>query len=428
MPKSGQREDMMRAHTDQPAADRQVDRLFLGAVRSALHHLFDPSELRKNPLIPLLALEQEKQPPAALRTRLFAVIQALKPEAQTPPQAKSWRFYQILQQRFQEQCPQQEVANDLGLSIRHLRREEALAVRLLAEELWRTDNLAERWPRWLSTVEKISGWPEEMARLQAMRTREPVGLAELLDDLLHLIHPLAQRAAVQIKCTVAEPHWLVETERTTLRQLLLHLLSAAIQATPGGQLLVTIVLQPQTAQIDLRAMAAPETAPHLSAEVTEALAMAQQLSELCFGVLTITLPTAPAQPLEVQLTLPLFQRLPVLVIDDNQDTLQLLQRYLAHSQYHFIGVADPQEALAAAERYHPRLIVIDVMLPGVDGWELLGRLRQHPTTNTIPIIVCTILPQQPLALALGATAFLRKPITQQTFLATLQQYAQEIGR
>jgi CheY-like chemotaxis protein len=160
-------------------------------------------------------------------------------------------------------------------------------------------------------------------------------------------------------------------------------------------------------------------APRLNAEVAEALTIAQQLSEFCAGVLTMTHPTAYDQRLLIQFCLPRFKRIPVLTIDDNRDTLQLLQRYLAHSQYHFIGVADPQQAIATAEKYHPQVILLDVMLPEVDGWELLGRLRQHPVTSAAPIIVCTILPQQQLALALGAAAFLRKPINQQTLLATL---------
>jgi CheY-like chemotaxis protein len=60
-----------------------------------------------------------------------------------------------------------------------------------------------------------------------------------------------------------------------------------------------------------------------------------------------------------------------------------------------------------------------VMMPNVDGWELLGRLRQHPSTADIPVLVCTILPQETLALSLGASAFVRKPITRQVFLSAL---------
>ncbi|MBX3012813.1 MAG: response regulator [Caldilineaceae bacterium] len=168
----------------------------------------------------------------------------------------------------------------------------------------------------------------------------------------------------------------------------------------------------------------PLVAP-LSVETNEALTIAQQLCALCAGILTLPFSAPSAQELRIQLQLPLFKRIPLLAVDDNDDTRQLLQRYLANSPYHLISIADPHETLAVAEKYHPHLILLDVMLPDIDGWELLGRLRQHPITEQVPIIICTILPQQPLALALGATAFLRKPVTQQALLAMLDH---QLGR
>ena len=69
----------------------------------------------------------------------------------------------------------------------------------------------------------------------------------------------------------------------------------------------------------------------------------------------------------------------------------------------------------------PLIIVLDVMMPGVDGWEVLGNLRQNPVTSSIPIVVCTILPQVEMARLLGASAFLSKPVTRHAFLAVLTQ-------
>ena len=74
-----------------------------------------------------------------------------------------------------------------------------------------------------------------------------------------------------------------------------------------------------------------------------------------------------------------------------------------------------------AEESAPQVIVVDVMLPGIEGWELLGRLRTHPKTRDVPIIVCTILPQEQLALSLGAAEFLRKPINREALLSALDR-------
>jgi CheY-like chemotaxis protein len=111
--------------------------------------------------------------------------------------------------------------------------------------------------------------------------------------------------------------------------------------------------------------------------------------------------------------------MPVLVIDDNVDTLNLMRRYLSGSRYRFIGVTSPREGQTLAEQTHPAAILLDVMLPEVDGWEVLSQLREHPATRGVPIIVCTILPHDKLAFALGAADFLRKPVSRGELLSAL---------
>ena len=65
---------------------------------------------------------------------------------------------------------------------------------------------------------------------------------------------------------------------------------------------------------------------------------------------------------------------------------------------------------------------MDLMMPGVDGWEVLNQIRENPLTNAIPVVVVSILPQESLALTLGANAFLQKPINQNDFLNLLNQF------
>lgn len=425
----------MAGSEDQQIEQKQAFTLLMRALRKALHHLYNPTELRKSPLVALLGLEQHAQPPGALRSLLLAAIQALKPEGQTPAHAKSWRAYQILRQRFQEQFTQQEVASDLGLSIRHLRREERWAVRLLAEELWTAHQLAARWPQLLpgatqqvdvlsSPAETPPGWAEEITRLHDSLTTEPVELGELLQVVAQLVGPLLQSAAVQLTLTTPDyPLW-VDAQGTTLRHALLNILSATIQVAPGGRVSLAASSQGQLAKVEIvvaRGSAFSDDCSPLNQTVLESLAIARQLSELSAAALTVTLPGSDDQALTVQVHLPCFERISVVMIEDNPDTLLLVQRYLLHSRYRLIGVSDAEQALVTLEKHRPQVIVLDVMLPGVDGWELLGRLRQHPATHDVPIIVCSILPQESLALALGATAFLRKPFTQQTLLALLDR-------
>ncbi len=69
----------------------------------------------------------------------------------------------------------------------------------------------------------------------------------------------------------------------------------------------------------------------------------------------------------------------------------------------------------------PDLIILDVMMPTMDGWQVLRSLKQNPGTEKIPIIVCSVLKEPELAISLGARAYLKKPVDRLELLATLER-------
>jgi CheY-like chemotaxis protein len=121
-----------------------------------------------------------------------------------------------------------------------------------------------------------------------------------------------------------------------------------------------------------------------------------------------------------RLSIPAAEEVPVLFVDDNADALQLFERYLMGTRYRFVGAQDAGQAMAAAAAFKPCAILLDVMMPKQDGWALLHYLREHPDTSNLPVIVATILPQEQLALTLGAAGFLRKPISRMDLLTALE--------
>ena len=149
--------------------------------------------------------------------------------------------------------------------------------------------------------------------------------------------------------------------------------------------------------------------------------MARQLVQLCPGSLNITTRPGHRAFFEARIELEAGEQVTVLVVDDNQDALQLCQRYLSGSRYRFVGAQGAQAGLEMAAEVEPQIIVLDVMMPEQDGWTLLGRLREHPRLDSVPIVVCTILPQEQLARTLGAADFIRKPVSRSQFLAALDR-------
>lgn len=109
----------------------------------------------------------------------------------------------------------------------------------------------------------------------------------------------------------------------------------------------------------------------------------------------------------------------VLVIDDDDATLQLVEDYLSSAGYRVSVLSSAVQALEYAVRLQPAVILTDVMLPDVDGWELLRQLKADPASAHIPVIVMSILDKKTTAFYLGAVDFLIKPLSQQALLDSL---------
>ena len=104
----------------------------------------------------------------------------------------------------------------------------------------------------------------------------------------------------------------------------------------------------------------------------------------------------------------------ILYVEDNEDNLYMLTlRFEAHGGYEIVPAADGAEGLAKARAERPQLILMDLNLPVVDGWEAIRRLKADPATRTIPIIALTahaMSGDREKALAAGADDFDTKPI------------------
>jgi signal transduction histidine kinase/DNA-binding response OmpR family regulator len=114
----------------------------------------------------------------------------------------------------------------------------------------------------------------------------------------------------------------------------------------------------------------------------------------------------------------------VLVADDEVNTTIMLQRIFEREGYQLEAVNDGISALAAAERLIPDLILLDIRMPGMNGFEVLRRLRENPVTTNIPTILVTANAREPadvaLGLNLGADDYLYKPFAPQELVARAQ--------
>lgn len=116
---------------------------------------------------------------------------------------------------------------------------------------------------------------------------------------------------------------------------------------------------------------------------------------------------------------------PLLVVEDIPDTLQLLDVTLTFKGYRVVTAHNGNEALEAIQKERPALIITDILMPQMDGFSLVHRLRINPETRGIPVIFLSatyVTPEdKEFAAAIGVTRFLEKPIVIEEFLRTVAE-------
>ena len=106
-----------------------------------------------------------------------------------------------------------------------------------------------------------------------------------------------------------------------------------------------------------------------------------------------------------------YEMFTVLLVDDNQVTLRVYEKFLAAHHYRVVKAKDGAEALQKAFAERPDVILLDIMMPGLNGYEVCARLREAPSTADIPIIMLTALDRasaRQKALEIGADDFIIK--------------------
>ena len=112
----------------------------------------------------------------------------------------------------------------------------------------------------------------------------------------------------------------------------------------------------------------------------------------------------------------------VLVIDDDVDQRTLMTRFLHRERFRVQVAADGRTGLALARRLHPRAILLDVMMPGIDGWSVLSELKADPDLKDTPVIMVTSVDQRSLATSLGASDYMLKPVRWDRFSTTMNRF------
>jgi len=111
----------------------------------------------------------------------------------------------------------------------------------------------------------------------------------------------------------------------------------------------------------------------------------------------------------------------VVIIDDDRSSLDLLSAYLTGTGLRVVRARHGDEGLSEIHRLRPAAVVLDLRLPGTDGWTVLETLKATPTTREIPVIIVSILDEAARGLAAGAAEYLTKPVSRDDLTAALRK-------
>ncbi|MGA7876889.1 MAG: response regulator [Desulfoferrobacter sp.] len=114
----------------------------------------------------------------------------------------------------------------------------------------------------------------------------------------------------------------------------------------------------------------------------------------------------------------------VLAIDDNPDGIDIIRKYLGE-EYTVIGLLSGEDAVEKAKALNPKAITLDILMPEMDGWQVLQNLKKTPETQEIPVIIVSILDDKRLGFSLGAAEYMVKPIKKNILLKQLRNLEAE---
>jgi CheY-like chemotaxis protein len=223
---------------------------------------------------------------------------------------------------------------------------------------------------------------------------------------------VTKRRGVIVEVSPTPLNLLATIHPSTLRHVLITAIEQMAQRMSGGTIQLATHTQGDAIQITVSGTPLDASTPLQSELMHEIVATHGGRVEV----------QSVGDAMRFAITLPSSgEKIVVMVIDDNADLVAFYRRYVAGTPYEIVHLADGNHVFAAIEETMPNIIVLDVLLPDLDGWELLTYLHEHPATRTIPILVASVVRGEELALALGAAAYMPKPVRRQQFIQALDQ-------
>src|SRR4026208_561544 len=291
---------------------------------------------------------------------------------------------------------------------------------------------------------------------------ETFDIPNLLEDISTTVQLLVQKNSNVLEVRCPANLGAMRADMTKVRQSLFNLLSNASKFTNNGKITLEAAREISPTKGDWIVFRVSDTGigmtPEQQDRVFEAFSQADASTARDFGgsglgltitktfcrmmggdvaltsepgkgtTFTIRLPTEVREPkaesadASAPSAAPNMEGTPVLVVDDDADTRQVLKRFLNRKGFPVECASSGEEGLRLARELHPMAIILDVMMPGMDGWAVLSTLKSEEAAKDIPVVMLTIVDDKNLGYALGATDYLIKPVDRDRLMEILAKF------
>ncbi len=293
---------------------------------------------------------------------------------------------------------------------------------------------------------------------------ESFEVAPMLHDIATTVGSLIGKKDNRLELNLAPDIGTMDSDLVKLRQVLLNLLSNAAKFTEGGTITLKASRHRGEDGVERAAFGISDTGIGMTAEQLAklfqrfqqadssttrrfggtglGLSLTKAFADLLGG--SVSVESVPGQGSTFTLTLPVVHAPPagegrppeaeaapgdgtgaqdlVIVIDDDPDQRTLMTRFLQREGFRVQVAADGRAGLELARRLRPRAILLDVMMPGIDGWSVLTELKADPDLSATPVVMVTSVDQRSLAASLGAADYMLKPVRWDRFSRVMDRF------
>jgi PAS domain S-box-containing protein len=281
---------------------------------------------------------------------------------------------------------------------------------------------------------------------------DEVNIVDVTSSVLSTMSGLIKDKPIQMK-RIIEPNLpTVRADAIRIRQVMINLLSNASKFTDEGDILVEVGLKPGSSGRHELRVSVTDTGPGISQQdQTKLFQPFSQVDDsptrktggtglglsICQHIINmhggrIWIESEVGKGSTFHFTLPLFRKEKenelapagnkiILAIDDDPQVIGLYERYLQPQGYQVIPLSDPSRAVERVKQVKPFAVTLDIMMPGIDGWQILDNLKSDPETRDTPVIVCSIIDDLEKGFNLGATDYLVKPILEEDIVNALDR-------